>query len=238
MERTPSCLKSDQDWLTFRPLINFPEMKPFLLFLLLFAGPILATNGKTSSGNGSAAEGSTKRVIVPQVVGYTLDQAKGILSVSHLRVGTVVQKLSTVPAGQVIAQDPQAGMKVGRESTVHLTVSVIENVLMVSVPDVKGMNLEKATEVMQDAGLTVDQIYYKISMAKEETVFKQQPAAGEPVKAGTPVFLMVSRHKHLAAWMIWLTVLIVLILNESLFKWKARRELKNHFDHPDHQGKK
>lgn len=218
-------------------MINPPEMKPFLFLLLLFAGPIFGMNGKTPLGNESAAEISARRVIVPQVVGYPLDQAKGILSNSHLETGTVVQKLSNAPAGQVIAQDPKPGTKAVRGSVVNLTVSVIQNVLMVSTPDVTGMKIEEATKVMQDAGLQVEQVYYKISLAKEETIFKQQPVAGEKVKAGTPVFLMVSRHKHLAAWIIWITILTLLILNERLFKWKSRREIKKHHIHSNHNGK-
>lgn len=218
-------------------MFNPSEMKPFLIFLFFFAGPIFAISGLATSGNESAEKISNRRVIVPQVVGYTLDQAKGILSSSHLKTGTVVQKLSNAPAGQVIAQEPQAGTKEIRESEVSLTVSVIQNVLMVSVPDVKGMNVKEATKVMQDAGLVVEQIYYRITTAKEGIVFRQQPAAGKSVKSGTPVFLAVSRKKHLAAWIIWITVLIVLILNERLFKWKSRRDIKNHHIHPNHPGK-
>lgn len=218
-------------------MINRPVMKPFLFILLLFVEPVFGINEKTPLENEPATEISRRRVIVPQVVGYTLDQAKGILSNSHLKTGTVVQKLSNAPAGQVIAQEPQPGTKAIRKSEVILTVSVIQNVLMVSVPNVKGMKIEEATKVMQDAGLAVEQIYYKISLAKEETVFKQQPAAGQKVKSGTPVFLAVSRHKHIAAWIIWITVLIVLILNERLFKWKSRRDIKNHHIHPNHNGK-
>lgn len=201
-------------------------MKRFLLLLLLFAGPPFWTNGQTSAQNQPDSAALAKPVIVPQVVGYTLDEAKGILSGCRLREGTVVQKLSTAPAGEVIAQQPHPGAKAARGSAVDLTVSALENVLMVKVPDVKGLKADDAAKKMADAGLRVDQIYYKISLAKEETVFKQHPVAGELVKAGTPVFLMVSRHKHIAAWIIWITVLLVLILNERLFKWKARKEIK------------
>lgn len=218
-------------------MINPCEMKPLLIFLWLFAGPVLAITGLAASGIESGAKISSKHVIVPQVVGYPLDQAKGILSSSHLETGTVVQKLSNAPAEQVIAQEPQPGTKAARGSVVNLTVSVIQNVLMVSVPDVKGLEIEEATQVMQEAGLPVEQVYYKISTKKEGKVYKQQPVAGEKVKSGTPVFLVVSRHKHIAAWIIWIIVLIAIILNERLFKWKARRDIKNHHSHPNHNGK-
>ena len=209
-------------------------MKPFLFLLLLLSGSVFSINGQTPVADNPDTAGSFKQAIVPQVVGYTLDEAKGILLNCRLKQGTVTQELSTAPAGEVIAQEPRQGMTVARGTAVNLTVSNLQNTAQIRVPDVTGLNIEKATQVMQEAGLRMDQIYYRISLAKEETVFRQQPAAGQEVKAGTHVFLAVSRHKHVAAWIVWITVLAFLIFTERLFKWRTIKEMNEHRNHSNH----
>jgi beta-lactam-binding protein with PASTA domain len=68
-------------------------------------------------------EGSAT-ITVPNVVGMSQLQAESAITSAGLVVGTITQSQSqTVPAGQVISQNPAAGTKVAPGAAIHLTVS-------------------------------------------------------------------------------------------------------------------
>jgi serine/threonine-protein kinase len=60
---------------------------------------------------------------VPSIVGLNQTDAQTSLESAGFELGTVVQKPSTAPAGQVIASDPAPGAKASIPSAVAVTVS-------------------------------------------------------------------------------------------------------------------
>ena len=71
-----------------------------------------------------------------------------------LVLGTVTQQSSaTVPAGNVISQNPSAGDSVAAGSAVNLVVST--GPASVSVPNVVGLTQSAATTAITDAGLVL-----------------------------------------------------------------------------------
>ncbi len=91
-----------------------------------FAVGIKVTDGR----GGSATQSfnivvSATQVTVPNVVGLTQAAATTAIASAHLTLGTVTQQTSaTVPAGNVITQDPAAGSAVAQGSLVNITVSL------------------------------------------------------------------------------------------------------------------
>ncbi len=93
----------------------------------------------------------------------------------------------TVPAGVVISLSEDPGTQVPRDSTITVTVSKGPD--LVVVPDLKGMHLKEAEKALQDAGLVLGQ-----SLGNpNQTVTASSPEAGEKVKRGTEVDVLLKR---------------------------------------------
>ncbi len=131
-------------------------------------------------------------VSVPDVVGMTQATAQAAIEDAGLTLGAVTEEYdATIPAGQVISQDPAAGAEVLPGSAVALVVS--KGPEPVSVPDVVGMAQAAAQTVITDAGLTVGAVteeYHATIPAGQ--VISQDPLAGSSVAPGSAVSLDVS----------------------------------------------
>ncbi|HEY5245287.1 MAG TPA: PASTA domain-containing protein [Acidimicrobiales bacterium] len=125
-----------------------------------------------------------KPVPVPTVAGAASYTAAATTIKAAGLTPTEVQAYSTtVPAGQVIGTTPAAGTTQPPGTTV--TVQVSKGPQMIPVPDVTKDTADAATAALQQAGLTVGQVY---GPAKGK-VFTTVPLAGQPVTKGTAVNL-------------------------------------------------
>ena len=150
------------------------------------AGAKSATISITSDGgNGSvSASGTatTPNVTVPNVVGMTQAAASTAITGASLTVGTVTtQSSTTVPAGQVISQNPAAGASVASGSAVNLVVSSGTGGTT-QVADVSLVNLTAPTQITARKGRTVemDIIAKAITTAKEQKARVTLTAASGP----------------------------------------------------------
>ncbi len=129
-------------------------------------------------------------VTVPNVVGLTQAAAETAITDGGLTVGTVTTATSpTVPAGDVISQEPEAEASVAPESAVTFVVSLGS---AVSVPDVVGQLQTQAATTLTSAGLVVGTVTQVNSAAPATEVLTQSPAAGTSVALGSTVTLEVS----------------------------------------------
>jgi beta-lactam-binding protein with PASTA domain len=126
---------------------------------------------------------------VPNVTGMKVDAAKQTLTTAKL-TPQVQQVDSNQPAGLVLSQDPAAGAKVAGGTQVRLAVS--KGPEMVTVPSLRGLSLENATQKLADAGLTARVISVS-SSEPQGTVIAQDPAGGQKVKTGSAVRINVSQ---------------------------------------------
>ncbi len=95
-----------------------------------------------------------------------------------------------VPKGQVSDENPSGGTKIGKGSTVTLTVS--QGKPQVTVPDVRGLDVTSAITKLASAGLEprVRRIY---SGSDPDTVTAEQPHPGDRIVKGSVVHINVSR---------------------------------------------
>ena len=132
------------------------------------------------------------QAIVPDVVGQTQAAAEAAITAAGLSVGAVTTAASdTVPAGDVISQNPVAGTSVAPGSAVSLIVS--SGPALVSVPNVVGQTQAAAEATITSAGLSVG----AITTASSDTVpagdvISQNPAASTNVVTGTAIDLVIS----------------------------------------------
>jgi serine/threonine-protein kinase len=161
-------------------------------------------------------------VPLPSVVGMTEGAAALELRAVRLSAQFVHEKSATVPAGHVSAQIPDRDSLVTRPKTkawvawlviaviVALlaavgvpmllrggSLSAIEQAKQVTVPEVVGLSLQKATTALEEAGLkvgTVTEVKAK-SGVKAGAVVSATPEAGQEIAAGSSVALEVAAAK-------------------------------------------
>jgi serine/threonine-protein kinase len=123
---------------------------------------------------------------VPNEVGEPEAAAVSALRAQGFQVQTA-NVVSTKPSGTVIAQNPQAGARVGHGSTVTIRVSRG----LVAVPDTVGQSRDDAVAAIRGAGLKPKVLTVSSSQPKG-TVVAQKPQGGKRVPGGSAVRLNVS----------------------------------------------
>jgi serine/threonine-protein kinase len=93
------------------------------------------------------------RVAIPDVKGYSVADAQRSLANVKLRSKVVDVYSASVPAGQVIALNPNVGSSIAEDSTVALTVS--KGAKPVVVPNLVGHSVGDAREVLRKRGLAL-----------------------------------------------------------------------------------
>jgi len=131
-------------------------------------------------------------VSVPNVTGMTQTDAGSAITAANLVLGTLSSAYSaTVPAGNVISQNPASGTSVQAGSSVSLVIS--SGPPPVSVPNVIGMTQPNAQSAITAAMLTVGTITSaNSSTVPAGSVISQNPAANALVTQGSSIALVVS----------------------------------------------
>jgi hypothetical protein len=129
---------------------------------------------------------------VPDVVGMAQAAAEAAIVAAGFTVGTVTTDYSpTVPAGDVISQNPTAGTPMPAGSPVDIEVSL--GILMVDVPDVVGQAQATAEANIVAAQLVVGAVTTAYSpTVPVGDVISQNPTGGASVPAGSSVDIEVS----------------------------------------------
>lgn len=131
-------------------------------------------------------------IATPNVVGLSQSAAQTALVAANLAVGSVSTASSnSVPAGNVISQNPPAGTAVAQGSAVDLVVS--SGPPLIATPNVVGLSQSAAQSALLAANLTVGTVNTVSSNSiPAGTVISQNPPAGMAVVQGTAVDLVVS----------------------------------------------
>ena len=125
-------------------------------------------------------------VAVPDVVGQSADAAQDTLEQLGFTVTRTTGRSPDVDTGEVMAVDPGVGVESPYGSTV--TIQVSEGLPQVTVPDVRGMDVDDATAQLEGLGLRVD----VSTFIAGSTVRYQNPGAGNVVDWGTTIRLLAT----------------------------------------------
>jgi beta-lactam-binding protein with PASTA domain len=139
---------------------------------MLFEGKSLAI--KVSLGK------QTHTVSVPNLYGLNEAQARSMLAMRSLSLGTITYAQSSLGAGKIISQSAAAYSSVAKGSTVDVTVS-IGTMSQRFVPDLYAHTLDDARIILEKAGLVVGNVYTVSSAAPSGTVIMQSPAPGTAI---------------------------------------------------------
>jgi beta-lactam-binding protein with PASTA domain len=133
---------------------------------------------------------NNRPVAVPDVRLVQKDLAVLKIQQAGLKPIVVQAADDTVPAGQVIDENPGGGSKVGKGSTVTLRVSTGKPKVL--VPEVRGRNVTDAVSALAGVGLTW-KIVHVYSPQPPDTVTGQFPPPNAKVLKGASVRINVSR---------------------------------------------
>ncbi|NLK07389.1 MAG: Stk1 family PASTA domain-containing Ser/Thr kinase [Firmicutes bacterium] len=132
-------------------------------------------------------------VNVPDITGLTVMEARTALDKERLKLAVDKEVPDAdIPAGQVIRQDPAARRRVKEGRTVWVVVSTGPR--LKQVPDVEGLHVDEAKELIKKAELSVgmETPVFEPSVLVDYVV-SQSPKPGTFLEEGLAVDLMVSQ---------------------------------------------
>lgn len=132
---------------------------------------------------------------VPNVVGYSYDEAVNILSNANLsyQQKTVLTK-DEEEVDVVVKQSKRAGSKVHENTIITLTVGLLDT--RVKVPDVRGLTLEEAIETLNSLNISYQVVYQKDD-EKENIVLKQSVHYGKVIDNTESITLTISKREKI-----------------------------------------
>jgi serine/threonine-protein kinase len=142
--------------------------------LVLFPAPIFATTRT-----------------IPRVLGLVRSEAETRLTEGGLRIADIEGVTHpTAARGQVVWQDPPAGVGVPEGTLIRLTVS--NGPQRVPVPDLLGYHATVARQLLEAAGLEVGRLIQTQAPVPQGVVVSTRPSTGSPILPGSAVTLVVS----------------------------------------------
>ncbi|MGW4020155.1 Stk1 family PASTA domain-containing Ser/Thr kinase [Streptomyces sp. NPDC005009] len=169
-----------------------PKKNNTSTILLVVAG-VLVLIGAILIGrwaiSGSGGVGNDK-VATPNFVGETKADAEKLAVNGDLQLTFKEAPCEEQSKGKICDQDPDAGVKVDKDSTVNLTVST--GAPKVAVPDVQGLTYEKAKSQLEEKGFTVEQ-ETEVSDQTPGVVIGQDPEGDTEQEKGSTITLTVAK---------------------------------------------
>ena len=129
-------------------------------------------------------------LVVPEVIGIEATEAVSRLTDAGL-ASNITEVAGDATAGTVVRSSPAVGEEVADGTVIELSVSSGSSAGCVNVPNVVGQQAPIASNVLTQAGLTVDTAAVANNLA-EGTVVGTRPAAGECVERGSSITANVS----------------------------------------------
>lgn len=120
-------------------------------------------------------------IIIPVLKNEDARDAELALKELGLLVTVEEQTSQTVPANLVIGSEPGAGVTVKSGDLVIIYKSIGEQVEMIPVPDLAGMTLEQATQLLLDKKLRVGELKPDADVAAVSKIIGQIPGADTEV---------------------------------------------------------
>ncbi len=137
--------------------------------------------------------GGKETVEVPDVVGYTDEQASTLLEEAGFIVTHGYEYSDTVEKNYVISQSPEGKEQAESGSTVKIVVSNGKEVQETTVPNLVGKSSSKAESLLESAGLKGNPSYAYSDDVEEGKVISQDVSADSTVEEGTTVGYVISQ---------------------------------------------
>lgn len=146
-----------------------------------------------------------KKVTMPNLIGYSMRQAKAELASRGLTLGKLIY-VNDIATNNVLRQihdnmEIEPGVPIESESVIDLVVGLNDSDHMTYVPDVRGLKTLSAADAVHDNSLNIKRMVYDESVKNYDdtlnaTVWRQVPAATmDPCRMGSEVTLYLTADK-------------------------------------------
>jgi beta-lactam-binding protein with PASTA domain len=143
-----------------------------------------------------------KKVTMPNLVGYSMRQAKAELATRGLLLGKLVY-VNDIATNNVLRQqfngrDIQAGRSIDSGSSIDLVVGLNERDNRTYVPNVTGMKYARAVDVVHENSLNISRLMFDESVRNyndsiNAVVYRQSPGSSQaPTPLGSDVTLYLT----------------------------------------------
>ncbi|MBR5344202.1 MAG: Stk1 family PASTA domain-containing Ser/Thr kinase [Clostridia bacterium] len=150
------------------------------IFQQMPAADSSANKGDTITVTVSKGRDTQKASRVPNVTGYTVNEARDRLAQDDLNYSVFSVEISDEPVDQVLRQSPAAGADVPDNRTVALTISGGR----AEVPDLTGMTLLEAREKLAEVNLRLSE---KVETEENQDADGRNRVAWQSDPPGTPM---------------------------------------------------
>ncbi|WP_461246173.1 PASTA domain-containing protein [Treponema sp. R6D11] len=128
----------------------------------------------------------------------TLQAAAGGLPLLSIKE-PIMYDYSNESPGIILAQKPEAGTDISHPISLEFVVSRGRENLTINVPQLAGLSLSKALEIISGTGINFIFVIKEIGLNENgETVTEQIPTSGTNISVNTPVQLTVTRPENIA----------------------------------------
>ena len=126
---------------------------------------------------------------VPQLANATLEQARTAAITGAWQINVTAEDFSdTIPAGQIISQDPPANIPLPRGATINVIVS--KGSANVPIEDVRGLAAADAQAILEDSGFVVTRVSEPSTTVNAGAVIRTEPTG--TAAQGSEITLVVS----------------------------------------------
>ncbi|MDR2712712.1 MAG: Stk1 family PASTA domain-containing Ser/Thr kinase [Clostridiales bacterium] len=211
-ERMPRGTREERAGKTQNPKGQKKKLKVGMVVIIVFAFILLLSAGWLISQAINAGKNS-KEVEVPNMVGWTIEEAEAMLAQMNLPCEITLRNDNEIPEGEVISQTPKGGqmVKAARKEPIILVVS--EGIRKVEMPYLLGMTLKEAQIILNNNDLLYELIEKNDDEIPAGEIIGQIPEKGEIISAGETIALTVNLGKK--AKIIKMPNLVGMSLNEA-----------------------
>ncbi|MGL6100756.1 MAG: PASTA domain-containing protein [Fusobacteriaceae bacterium] len=133
-------------------------------------------------------------LIVPDVKGLNENDAESIISSKGLRVGNISTISLPLAEGEVVSTDPAIGSGVLRGEKISLLVNENSNKSKVKMPDLLGVTLDEAKNILQENSLIMGKLTYKEFEGLETgIVVETSVEANRSTEQGAVIDIIISK---------------------------------------------
>lgn len=179
-----------------------PNTKKIMKILMVVAAAIIAmvvifmvgnAMGAFKGGIGLNTTTNDAKVVVPNLLGMTEDEAKAALKKKNLGYSIAGREESDkYAAGEIMEQSEKANSKVEKNTEIKVVISTGKAKKTVSVPDVKGMSEDDAQKTLENLNLVVEAQAQNNDTVASGKVISTDPVAGTQLTEGSKVTMYVS----------------------------------------------
>jgi serine/threonine-protein kinase len=156
--------------------------------MIISSNPPAGSDAKKDSLISLVISKGIQQMALTSFVGLSSDQALNELNSMGATVVSKYDYSDSVPAGNIISQDPDGSAPIAKGAKVTITIS--KGPSSVVIPNVKSLDLASATKILENLGFNVS--HKNIGTRKNKVVIGVSPKVGAKAKPGSTVTLTLS----------------------------------------------